>query len=43
MLTFFPALILIIVLKCFDLPSNPTPTRGSRKERLLGDRGNRPV
>jgi hypothetical protein len=26
----------MMVLKCFNLPSSPPPTRGSRKERILG-------
>jgi hypothetical protein len=42
-LKFFWNLILITVLKCFNLPSSPPPTRGSGKERLLGHRGSGPV
>ena len=34
-LRFFKDLLLIRLLKQFNLPSSPPPTRGSRKERLL--------
>jgi hypothetical protein len=30
---------LIRVLKCFNIPSSPPPSRGSGKERLTGQRG----
>jgi hypothetical protein len=33
----------IRVLKCFNLPSSPPATRGSGKERLIGNRGCGPV
>jgi hypothetical protein len=33
---FFQNLLLIWVLKCFNLLFSPLPTRGSGKERLLG-------
>jgi hypothetical protein len=36
---FFSKPALIRVLKCFNLPSSPPPTRGSGKERLIGQRG----
>ena len=39
----FQNLFLIWVLKCFNLPSSPPPTRGSEKERLLGYRGSGPA
>jgi hypothetical protein len=32
---FFQNLFLIMVFKCFNLPSSPPPTRGSGKEKLL--------
>lgn len=28
--------ILMMVLKCFNIPFIPPPTRGSRKDRILG-------
>jgi hypothetical protein len=28
----------MMVLKCFNLPCNPPPTRGSGKERIRGKR-----
>lgn len=31
-------LLLIVVFKCFNLPSSPPPTRGSGEERLIGQR-----
>ena len=31
---FFQTLFLMMVLKCFNLPCNPPPTRGSGKERI---------
>jgi len=34
----FLKLILISVLKCFNLLSSPSPTRGSGKQRLIGQR-----
>jgi hypothetical protein len=34
---------LISVLKCFNLPSSPPPTRGNGKERLIEQRGCGPV
>ena len=33
---FFQNLFLMMVLKCFNLPSSPPPTRGSGKERIQG-------
>jgi hypothetical protein len=33
---FFKRLFLIMVLKHFNLPSSPPPTKGSRKERIWG-------
>jgi hypothetical protein len=33
---FFSKPTLMIVLKCFNLPLNPPPTRGSTKERIRG-------
>jgi hypothetical protein len=39
----FSILLLIWVLKRFNLPSSPPPTRGSGKERLLGYGGSGPV
>jgi hypothetical protein len=33
---FFQILFLMMVLKCFNLPYNPPPTRGNGKERLWG-------
>jgi hypothetical protein len=33
---FFQTLFLMMVLKCFNLPSSPPPTRGSGKERIQG-------
>jgi hypothetical protein len=33
----------MMVLKHFNLPSSPSPTRGSGKERLLGYGGSGPV
>jgi hypothetical protein len=35
--------ILLLIIKCFNLPCSPPPIRGSGKERLLGYRGSRPV
>jgi hypothetical protein len=36
---YFSKPTLMRVLKCFNLPSSPPPTRGSGKERLIGQRG----
>jgi hypothetical protein len=32
---YFSKLTLVSVLKCFNLPYSPSPTRGSGKERLI--------
>jgi hypothetical protein len=40
---FLKGLLLLTVLKRFNLPSSPPPTKGSEKERLLGYRGSEPV
>lgn len=34
----FQNLLLIMVFKCFNLPSSPPPTRGSGEEKLIGQR-----
>ena len=37
-LPFFQSPLFLMVLKCFYLPSSPLPTRGSGKERWIGQR-----
>jgi hypothetical protein len=40
---FFQSLLLMVVFKCFNLPSSPPPIRGSGKESMQVGGENEPV